>query len=63
VTVSLAEQTSFVVDIHALDGTRIASRRGTASEALVFTGLRPHSVYLVTVTTPYSRVARRVLID
>jgi type 1 glutamine amidotransferase len=61
--VRVAEETPFTVDIHALDGRRIASRQGRKAGTLVFNNCAPHAVYLVTVTTPHSRASRRVLLN
>jgi type 1 glutamine amidotransferase len=60
--VRVAEETPFTVDIHALDGKRIASRRGARAGTLVFADIPPHAVYVITVTTSRSRASHRILI-
>jgi hypothetical protein len=61
--VRFAEETPFTVDVHGLDGKRIASRQGSRDGTVVFTGLPPRNMYLVTVTTPRSRESRRVILE
>lgn len=61
--VQVAEEAPFTVDIHTLDGKRVASQRGTRAGTLIFADIPRHAVYVVTVTTPRARASHRVLLD
>jgi type 1 glutamine amidotransferase len=63
VSVRVAEETPYRVDIHTLDGRRVASLRGQNGSPVTFRNLKPHAVYLVSIVTPRQRESRRILLD
>jgi hypothetical protein len=61
--VRVAEENSWRVDLHALDGRLISSRRGQGNREVTFDRLETQAVYLVSIVTPRGRESRRVLLD